>query len=265
MSLLSGLWAKLRDKAYRRGYADNYVSMLVPFQIRALRKSREWTLPDLAKRSGIPQDKLECLEEAGYNPQDLGVLYKIAKAFDIGVLVEFVPFSKLVSREETFQPETFDVASFSNDKLVDIKAATVPQEINIPESPGSHFANKELVDLIFSSIRGRQPIDYWSDIHGIPIRGERLMKNLLESYGEAPIQGQWPMEGLQDYYGINPISTIKTRSLRTFVVTVTKTWEKFYDSHHFGREPREWPDHSIMNMTSRYTFYKEGQYGYPER
>lgn len=133
MSSLSGLWNKLRDKAYRKGYAESYVSMLVPFQIRALRKAREWTLTDLAERSSVSQEQLECLEEAGYDPQNLDTLYKIAGAFDVGVSVEFVPFSELVSREETFQPDTFNVVSFDEDALGSTRTVTAPQEMDILE------------------------------------------------------------------------------------------------------------------------------------
>ena len=179
MSLLSGLWNKLRDKAYRKGYAESYVSMLVPFQIRALRKAREWTLADLADQSGVSQEQLECLEEAGYDPQNLSALYKIAGAFDVGVLVEFVPFSKLVSREKTFQPDTFNVVSFDDDELDSTITAT------------SYHATYLQPDLVWKSalhmVRTQAPGEFYTlkspersqlahDIAGIKTAGPGLAK-----------------------------------------------------------------------------------------
>ena len=117
MNVLSGLWKKLLDKRYRQSYMESYASMLVPFQIRALREARGWTLEDLAERSGVSKKHLAYLEEAGAEPRTLKTLYKIAAAFDVAVSVEFVSFSTLVAREETFDPNRFHVAKFDEDTL----------------------------------------------------------------------------------------------------------------------------------------------------
>lgn len=115
MSLFSGVWKQLHNKTYRKTYMKSYASMHVPFQIRALRRAREWTRDDLAERTGLSRQRIADLEEAGAAPRTLNTLYKIAAAFDVGLLVEFVPFSKLLSREETFKPTSFNVPSFQED------------------------------------------------------------------------------------------------------------------------------------------------------
>ena len=96
---------------------EGFASMLLPFQIRALRKDRKWTLKNLAQHSGVSEKHLSYLEEAGAEPGTLKTLYKIAKAFDVAVLIEFVPFSALVDREETFDLNKIHIANFETDNF----------------------------------------------------------------------------------------------------------------------------------------------------
>ena len=115
MSSISKLWQKLRNKTYRNGYTEAQLSIEVPFQIRALRKTRGWTQAQLAERCGILQARISHIEQPGRDPLSLRTLYRLASAFDVGLLVQFVSFSELVRREASFNPETFRVVSFDDD------------------------------------------------------------------------------------------------------------------------------------------------------
>ena len=117
MSSISKLWRKLSNKEYRNGYTEAQLSIEVPFQIRAIRKARGWTQAQLAERSGIPQARISHIEQPGRDPLSLRTLYRLAAAFDVGLLVQFVSFSELVHREALFNPETFRVPSFEEDQL----------------------------------------------------------------------------------------------------------------------------------------------------
>ncbi len=117
MSSIYKLWRKLRDKAYRDGYTEAQLSIEMPFQIRAIRKALGWTQAQLAERSGIPQARISHIEQPGRDPLSLRTLYRLATAFDVGLLVQFVPFSELVRREAAFDPETFRVPSYAEDHI----------------------------------------------------------------------------------------------------------------------------------------------------
>ena len=117
MSLISKVWRKLHNKEYRDGYTEAQLSIEVPFQIRALRKARGWTQAQLAERCGIPQARISHIEQPGRDPLSLRTLYRLSSAFDVGLLVQFVPFSELVRCEAAFDPETFRVSSFEDDRL----------------------------------------------------------------------------------------------------------------------------------------------------
>lgn len=117
MSSISKLWRKLETKEYRDGYTQAQLSIEVPFQIRALRKARGWTQAQLAERCGIPQARISHIEQPGRDPLSLRTLYRLSAAFDVGLLVEFVPFSELIRREAAFDPKTFSVPSFKDDRM----------------------------------------------------------------------------------------------------------------------------------------------------
>ena len=117
MNSISRLWRKLRNKTYRDGYTEAQLSLEIPFQIGALRKARGWTQAQLAERCGIPQARISHIEQPGRDPLSLRTLYRLASAFDVGLLVQFVSFSELVRREVEFNPETFRAVSFKDDRL----------------------------------------------------------------------------------------------------------------------------------------------------
>ena len=113
----SELWEELQNKEYREGYVEGQFEIEVPFQIRALRRARGWTQADLAKNSGIPESQIAELEDPDCDPPSVQILHKLCAAFDVGLLVQFVSFSELVRRESEFDPETFNVVSFSDDNI----------------------------------------------------------------------------------------------------------------------------------------------------
>jgi transcriptional regulator with XRE-family HTH domain len=90
------------------------------FQIRSLRGDS--SQGKIEEMSGIKQQALSRLESPYYGKATLTTLKKLAAAYDVGLLVEFVPFSQLVNRvsgtpyvERGFSPETMNVPSFEEE------------------------------------------------------------------------------------------------------------------------------------------------------
>lgn len=86
----------LKSKAFRDRYVYEHVRNGIPFQIRALRNQREWTQADLGEASGKPRPVISRLEDPNYGKLSLKTLLDIASAFEVALLVKFVPFSRLV-------------------------------------------------------------------------------------------------------------------------------------------------------------------------
>lgn len=174
MSSISKIWRKLRDKEYRDGYTEAQLSIEVPFQIRAIRKAHGWTQTQLAERSGIPQARISHIEQPGRDPLSLRTLYRLAAAFDVGLLVQFVPFSELVRREALFNPETFHVPSFEKDRLLkkndvglDSKtfrcATQVQFEMKARTTPNIKEHQGQSTELLSSSTKFRSSLPISSD------------------------------------------------------------------------------------------------------
>jgi transcriptional regulator with XRE-family HTH domain len=168
----------LRNKAYRDGYTEAQLSIEVPFQIRALRKARGWTQAQLAERCGIPQARISHIEQPGRGPLSLRTLYRLSAAFDVGLLVQFVPFSELMRREATFDPETFHVPSFEEDQAeravrstdTPLTAASLKTE---PDTTSASRSRYRLPDLSTGQSGAEDPLEVysWQDLRGV-IYGE---------------------------------------------------------------------------------------------
>ncbi len=176
MSSISKLWRKLRNKAYRDGYTEAQLSIEVPFQVRALRKARGWTQAQLAERCGIPQARISHIEQPGRDPLSLRTLYRLSAAFDVGLLVQFVPFSELVSRGAAFDPKTFRVPSFEEDQHPHSDPLPGGEETSAgaePDTPSASRNRYRLPDLSTGQAGAEDPLEVysWQDLRGL-IYGE---------------------------------------------------------------------------------------------
>src|SRR5882672_5344543 len=86
----------LMDKSYSESFVEAEIATTVPFQIRAMRKERNWTQAELAAKTDQHQKTISDFENPDIGPQSIGSLRRIAAAFDVGLIVRFAPFSELV-------------------------------------------------------------------------------------------------------------------------------------------------------------------------
>src|SRR5215208_4448170 len=88
--------ASLGDKEYRDAFVEEQIDTGLPFQIRTMRQRRGWTQGDLGQRAGMAQETISLLESPTYGRFTLRTLKRLASAFDVAVMVRFVPFSQFV-------------------------------------------------------------------------------------------------------------------------------------------------------------------------
>lgn len=111
------LLAKLGNKEYRDAYVEEKVATSLPFQIRALREQpgREWSQAELGERAGMRQNAISRLEDAESGTPSITTLLRLARAFDVALLVKFVPFSKLLSEFADSSSEALSALSFEQE------------------------------------------------------------------------------------------------------------------------------------------------------
>lgn len=90
------IWESLRDPEFRKQFIDEGIAVGIAFQIRALRNRRNLRQAQLAKLLDVKQPLISSWEDPSYGKYSLATLKDLAKAFDVGLLVRFVPFGKLV-------------------------------------------------------------------------------------------------------------------------------------------------------------------------
>jgi transcriptional regulator with XRE-family HTH domain len=119
---MNGSWTQilineLSDKSFREAYVEEDIKTGVAFQIRALRERNGWSQAELGRKSEKPQSVIARLEDPDYGRFSLKTLLDMAAAFDVALLVRFVPFSELIKRNKDLSPDALCAPDFSRDDL----------------------------------------------------------------------------------------------------------------------------------------------------
>ena len=86
----------LASKEYREALAIEHVNTTIAIQIRKMRENSQWSQNDLADRLGKHQQTISQWENLDYGRHSITTLKALASAFDVALLVKFIPFSELV-------------------------------------------------------------------------------------------------------------------------------------------------------------------------
>jgi transcriptional regulator with XRE-family HTH domain len=114
---------EMLDKDYRHGVVSAQFDVDLPLQIRALRKERGWTQPKLAAEAEMKQPRISAMERPGGANFTLETLRRLAKTFDVALIVRFAAFSELDRWSKDFDPDNFSVPSFDQELgFLDLKA-----------------------------------------------------------------------------------------------------------------------------------------------
>ena len=121
MSERSERISKLLDsQKSRASYIRAKLGVLVPSQIRALRmKSTNPPLPrqkDLARETDMQQSRISMFETPGAANVTLETLANIAAGLKVGLIVKFVSFSEMLSWENKYSQDKFNVTRIESDQ-----------------------------------------------------------------------------------------------------------------------------------------------------
>jgi transcriptional regulator with XRE-family HTH domain len=132
---MASLWQRLRSKKFRDAFVATQFKRSIPFQITAIRKKLGWSQEQLAKAANLTQGVISRAENPDYGNLTFNSVLRMAAGLDVAVVIEFVPFSKLLrvfdSRSEDLAPATFE----EEDKMLSENEAQGNQTIT-PEPGG---------------------------------------------------------------------------------------------------------------------------------
>jgi transcriptional regulator with XRE-family HTH domain len=107
---------EFKDKVYRHGYAEEFISGLIATQIKLLREDRNLTQSQLAELTEMKQARISLIESGDYSALNIRTLQRFSEAFDVALTVRFEPFSQLIELIESVSKENLSIKSF-NDEL----------------------------------------------------------------------------------------------------------------------------------------------------
>jgi transcriptional regulator with XRE-family HTH domain len=139
-SKVKAIWKKLRNKEYRDSFVASQISNTIAAQIFSLREARGWKQAEVAARAGMKQSRISDLEDPNYENYQTRTLVKLASAFDVGLVVKFVPFSELAKWSANLSPRDFLPTEFLKDGVgAEIEDIGVAQRVTLakPENPAN--------------------------------------------------------------------------------------------------------------------------------
>jgi transcriptional regulator with XRE-family HTH domain len=108
------LWEKLSDPGYRKDFVSSTISARLAVRIFNLRKKFKWSQNQLAENAGMKQARISLLEQGDYENFTFSTLRKIAAAFDVAIIVDFVSFPDFLTWSEDFSPDSLVPNSFED-------------------------------------------------------------------------------------------------------------------------------------------------------
>lgn len=85
-----------------------------------MREASGWSQRKLAAEAGMAQARISVVENVGYESFTVSTLKRIASAFDVALIVRFVPFSRLAEIAASTGPEELAPVGFKNDVMPDL-------------------------------------------------------------------------------------------------------------------------------------------------
>ena len=164
--------AKLRRKAYRDAYVEEHIKTSLPIQMIALREQRGWSQTELGRRVGMRQNAVSRLEDAESGVPSVTTLLRLAKTFDVALLIKFVPFTKLLAEFSDLSTQALEVKSFE-DELPELEESLA--------MPTSYYRGSYIPRAIYTAPQGLYAVDAgW-------LRGRSATVGNAEIIGLSPI------------------------------------------------------------------------------
>ncbi len=121
----------------RARFVESHLSKHLAYQLRSLREREGWSQVELARNVEMNQNAISRLENPNYGKATLTTLRRIARVFDVAIIVRFVPFSQLADwvsgtprLDLGLSPESLCLPSFSQEHGVSPQLGRVEDELD---------------------------------------------------------------------------------------------------------------------------------------
>ena len=109
------IWSALQSKEYRDAYSSEHIDQGVAFQLRYMRGRESLRQKDVARLAGMTAAQISLLENPDNDRKNLVHLKRLAAAFDVALVVRFVPFSELADYTANITEADMGPKSFTDE------------------------------------------------------------------------------------------------------------------------------------------------------
>jgi len=151
------LYDYLSNPEVRHLYIDSSIRHLLAMQLRSMREARELSQIDVGNNADMKQSAIARLEDPTYSSMTLSTLKRLAKAFDVALIVRFAPFSEFISWTAQIDEPQLSPPSFKEEEpprtieeIINIFLSTedpLPYE-NISEKKNEKQDNKQELERV---------------------------------------------------------------------------------------------------------------------
>lgn len=113
---LRSMWSKFSNREYRETFVDAHVASTVAAQVQTMRVDRGLTQAELAEMTGMKQSRISIIENPNNRGLSISTLQRFAAAFDVALVVRFVPYSDLARWSSNDDSSKFSVSGFHDDR-----------------------------------------------------------------------------------------------------------------------------------------------------
>ena len=110
------LLEKLKDKTYRDLFVAEQIYSRLPLKIQIMREQQGLTQEQFGEKAGMAQTWVSKIENPNYGKLTISTLLRVASAHDVALVVDFVPFSRLLKDTINLSQESFEVSSFGEEQ-----------------------------------------------------------------------------------------------------------------------------------------------------
>jgi transcriptional regulator with XRE-family HTH domain len=183
-------------KKTRERFVSSHVDKGYAYQIREMREQRDLSQTELGAMVGMNQNAIHRLESPDYGKSTITTLKRLAAAFDVALIVRFVPFSQLINWvsgapyvDYGLSSESLAVPSFNDDVFVKEPALMEPviqMNLHVASEIQSHnsiFGQNIVVDLSLP-----QTVFYGGEKFGLVSTSTAYTPPLLEKTSGIPYE-----------------------------------------------------------------------------
>lgn len=124
---------ELLDEEFRYAYMAAQLRARISVEMKAMRANEGWSQADLGEVLDTPQPVISRMEKRDGPPPAFQTLLSIARAYGVGLIIDFVPYVEWLRRTADLSPANTTPHRFAPDDLAEITETDISASVSEPD------------------------------------------------------------------------------------------------------------------------------------